>query len=56
LTEKVDDPLIIMVPTKSGWIGLVWFCQLKTNPATLSLFNYHRGTDPRLVVKRKLLW
>ncbi len=28
-------------------IGLVWFCQLKTNPVTLSLFSHHHGTGPR---------
>jgi len=27
-------------------VGLVWFCQLETNHATLSLFNYHHGTGP----------
>jgi len=35
----------IMVPTKPDWIGLV-FCQLETNPVTMSLFNYHHGTGP----------
>ncbi len=35
-----------MVPTnKAG--GLVWFCQLKTNPVTLSLFSHRHGTGPR---------
>ncbi len=28
-------------------IGVVWFCQLKTNPVTLNLFIYHHGTGPR---------
>ncbi len=27
-------------------IGVVWFCQLKTYPITLSLFIYHHGTGP----------
>ncbi len=27
-------------------IGVVWFCQLKTNPLTLNLFIYHHGTGP----------
>ncbi len=35
-----------MVPTKPDWSGLVWFCQLKTNPVTLSLFSHHHGTGP----------
>ncbi len=25
---------------------MVWFCQLKTNPVTLSLFSHHHGTGP----------
>ncbi len=29
-------------------IGVVWFCQLKTNPVTLHLFFYHHGTGPCL--------
>ncbi len=28
-------------------IGVVWFCQLKTNPITLSLLIYHHGTGLR---------
>ncbi len=35
-----------MVPTKPDWTG--WFCQLKTNPVTLSWFSYHHGTGPWL--------
>ncbi len=27
-------------------IGVVWFCQLETNPVTLNLFIYHHGTGP----------
>jgi len=30
------------------WVGLVWFCQLETNPVTLSLYNHHHGTGPVL--------
>ncbi len=34
-------------------IGVVWFCQLKTNPVTLNLFIYHHGTGPWRVF---LIW
>ncbi len=31
---------------QQSWIGLVLFCQLQTNPVTLSLFSHHHGTGP----------
>lgn len=31
---------------KQSLTGLVWFCQLKTNPITISLFDSHRGYGP----------
>jgi len=39
LTEKVNH--------QQSLVGLVWFCQLKTNPVTQSVFNYLHGTGPR---------
>jgi len=36
-----------MISQQQSLVGLLWFCQLETNPATLSLFNYHHGTGPR---------
>jgi len=42
LTEKVDDQ-----HHGTNKASLDWFCQLETNHATLSLFNYHHGTGPK---------
>ncbi len=41
LTKKVDDQ-----HHGTNKAGLVWFCQLKTYPVTLSLFSSRHGTGP----------
>lgn len=30
--------------------GVIWFCQCKTNPVTLSLLHCHHGTGPWFIV------
>ncbi len=52
------------VDRKSWWsnswyrqsqIGLVWFCQLKTNPVILSLLSHHHGTGfPKSIISKWL--
>jgi len=46
LTEKVDDQ---HYGTNKAWLDWFGFVN-STNPATLSLFNYHHGTGPRSLV------
>ncbi len=43
LTEKVDDQ---HHGTNKSQIGVVWFCQFKTNPYNSEFVHLHHGTGP----------